>query len=381
MKLILLSAPLAKKLISKPALTFRTLSDATHNKIDALRPMPISLLGTYLSPDKIYGVIPSFFKYGVTVFLDPYVPPSINIILYRPHSNFFSFSQENPVYTNNDEIKGEIELTPQYGSSFSYSSLSIDLTGHVKSKDDSFKFDFLHLTKEIQNDSSIDQTTKFSFLFNKPGLIYESYKGDSFSIEYFIRVTLVKKFILLQQVEDKIIYIILPHKNDSLGLLYLLKNDINAEILNRKNLGINMTLFKNKFHLKDEIAGEIVFNHIDLPIYSVEILLVKVEKMDSKLEEFIAAKHQICDGNPNTGEVFGFRIPLENYELFPSMNNFSNYKCWVKYYIRLSVVSKLDDDDYFYEDSNNDYGLDTDFEKEFTHDQEILLWRKEEEYS
>ena len=120
----------------------------------------------------------------------------------------------------------------------------------------------------------------------------ESYEGENFSIEYLIRVTIVKKYLMTQNNEDKIIYIILPNKNYN-GLMCLLKNNINAEILNRKKIGLDFSLYKNKFHLKDEISGEVCFNKLDLPIYSVEILLVRVEKMDTKSENFILAKHQI----------------------------------------------------------------------------------------
>lgn len=280
------------------------------------------------------------------------------------------------MYSNTDEIEGEVELSPIDGVPFSYSSLSIELLGHITNKQKDYDFEFLHLTHEINNNACLEKTTVFSFIFNKLGFSYESYNGSTFIIEYLIRVIIIKKYIMTQQVQDKIINVIIPQKNCS-GLLFLLKSNLDIEILYKKRISIALSLFKNKFHLKDVINGEIAFDKIDLPISSVDILLMKTEKFNSKIENIIITKYEICDGNPNIGDIFSFRICLENYDIGPTIENVNNYKCWVKYSICIVVNSKLDEDDYFYEDNKNDYGIESGFEKEFIKQQEIFIWRKD----
>lgn len=118
-------------------------------------------------------------------------------------------------------------------------------------------------------------------------------------------------------------------------------------------------LFQTKYHLKDVITGKLYFANVFVPIQSIEIQLIKTEKMcygESQVyENIIEGRLEICDGQPFEGDIIPFRMYLNGRNVSSTVKNANFFS--LNYYIKFLVM--LENDRILYKN------------------QEIILWRKE----
>ena len=73
-----------------------------------------------------------------------------------------------------------------------------------------------------------------------------------------------------------------------------------------------------------------------MPIASIDLYLVKSEKINGNNNNYIIGKYEVCDGQPLEGDVIPIRMTLDNFEVSPTMNNINNIG-WVKYYLKIVI--------------------------------------------
>lgn len=95
---------------------------------------------------------------------------------------------------------------------------------------------------------------------------------------------------------------------------------------------------KNKFNIHDFIEGQIKFIHVEMPIASIDLFLVKSEKINGNNNNYIIGKYEVCDGQPLEGDVIPIRMTLDNFEVSPTMSNINNIG-WVKYYLKIVIYT------------------------------------------
>jgi vacuolar protein sorting-associated protein 26 len=113
-------------------------------------------------------------------------------------------------------------------------------------------------------------------------------------------------------------------------------------------LHIEVHLAKDKFHLKEVIIGKIIFTKVKLRIKSMEIVLLKKEKVGSglledentKTETIQLGRYEIMDGSPTKGESVPIRLFLAQHEnLTPSYVNLNN-QFSVEYFLNVVLIDE-----------------------------------------
>lgn len=98
-------------------------------------------------------------------------------------------------------------------------------------------------------------------------------------------------------------------------------------------LHIEVHWAKEKFHLREIIFGKIYFSKVKLRIKTMEVLLIKKERLGSgliddentKMEQVTVGRYEVMDGSPAKGETVPVRIFLAQHEnLTPTYVNFNN---------------------------------------------------------
>ena len=110
------------------------------------------------------------------------------------------FNNTNNVYSNKDNINGEIFLTLNDRNVFSYASLTVELIGQIET--DAIT-QFMNIKKEIDSDGEVYQRQSHPFSFSRPGFVYETYNGEKMKIKYLVRAIITKKIFGTKLSVDK----------------------------------------------------------------------------------------------------------------------------------------------------------------------------------
>ena len=113
------------------------------------------------------------------------------------------------------------------------------------------------------------------------------------------------------------------------------------------NTHIDFEMSKNKFNIEEEaIEGNVKFINIEnVPITSIDVYLMKTEKIMNKSDNYIISKYELCDGQPWRGDSIPIRFYLNNYKLSPTMKTINNSQYSVRYYIKIVVYCEYDSED------------------------------------
>ena len=195
---------------------------------------------------------------------------------------------------------------------------------------------FLTLSKDISKNSSLTKNvTKYNFNFPKVKLPYESYKGDSIGVKYFIKVTLKTMRTITYEEEFAVI-----NPNDE---SILKKNDetISMNVGIKDLLSVLIEFDHINYGIHGTLKGFVSFGKVNLLLTKMEVQILKKETIfgveaKKKAKPKVLATFELIDGGPYKNETIPFRFFLEPYNLTPSYidvaGNFS-----VRYYINLII--------------------------------------------
>lgn len=199
----------------------------------------------------------------------------------------------------------------------------------------------------------ISKPVSYDYSFKDFEGIYDSYQGTHFLINYSLRLIIIRKLFQVKETFER---------------NFIVQNPIPIPIMNgncRMEIGVldkihlEYELFQTKYHLKDVITGKMYFSNVGVPIVSIEIQLIKTEKInsgDSQLyENIIVGRLEICDGQPFEGDIIPFRMYLNGRNVSVTIKTANLFS--LNYYIKFMVLLEN--------------------EKVLYKNQEIILWRKE----
>lgn len=254
-----------------------------------------------------------------------------------------------------------MKIIPQDINPFPFNSLTIELIGKIHSKNNDYLSEFMHITNELDSQNNFIENTNYDFSFYKPGFSLESYNGENLFIEYSIIVTITKQYIQTKtKVEQKFI-VICPIPRPK-GLCAQLSSIIGFQT-QLQDLKVEFILNKNKYHVKECMIGSLCFLQVkNVVIHSIEMHVIRNEKVNNKSENYLLGKYELCDGQPFTNEIIPIQMYLYHVDTTPSIVNINNFSSWVKYYIK--IVIRCNDIE---EDNGQLYTM-----------QEIVIWREEE---
>ena len=249
----------------------------------------------------------------------------------------------------NDEIKGECTLIPYDANPFIINNLKLELIGEIHTKNLDYKLEFIYITQELSNEEELVFEKKYPFSFNKISGNYESYNGEIFEIVYFLRVTLSTSILDLKKYEERIIYIYRPITDEFYHSISYSKIEHILGRIGTENIKIIFNLDKNKFFINEPIRGKIIISEINnIKINSINLSLIKNEKINGKIENYILSSFEMCDGQPMTGDIIPIRIYINNHKKVSiTMKNINNGSCWLRYYLKLTIILENENDTLF----------------------------------
>ena len=249
----------------------------------------------------------------------------------------------------NDEIKGECTLIPYDANPFIINNLKLELIGEIHTKNLDYKLEFIYITQELSNEEELVFEKKYPFSFNKISGNYESYNGEIFEIVYFLRVTLSTSILDLKKYEERIIYIYRPITDEFYHSISYSKIEHILGRIGTENIKIIFNLDKNKFFINEPIRGKIIIREINnIKISSINLSLIKNEKINGKIENYILSSFEMCDGQPMNGDIIPIRIYINNHKKVSiTMKNINNGACWLRYYLKLTIILENENDTLF----------------------------------
>ena len=267
-------------------------------------------------------------------------PPTIAINLDKNNHTCFSYITDDnklisyPTYFDNDKIAGNLELKLNNNKSTIIESLNIYLIGvllspNSKIKENIFE-DFIQISEPNNPKNIINEITNFAFNFKPTKKPYETYRGNSFQIKYYLNaVATIKINDNVSKIENNVEICCLKPKP-----INTCNNELsNGDKSHNYNIGveniihINIKLLKNEFYLdNDAIIGKIKIVKSELQLNNIILSIKREEKFfigNTKIENSqVMAKFELVEGYPEEGDEMKFRYYLNGVKnLTPSYNN------------------------------------------------------------
>ncbi|KAM3184331.1 hypothetical protein ACTXT7_008582 [Hymenolepis weldensis] len=244
-----------------------------------------------------------------------------------------------PVFYNGETISGKVTISLKRGSKLEYQAIKIELIGHIDFfADRGSRDEFLNRTQDLARPGILSQTsTTYPFQFDNAEMPYESYSGSNVHLRYFLRVTVVKRFMDLTKELDFLVHSFYkPQHPDT---------NIQMEVGIEESLHIEFEYNKSCYHLEDVIVGKIYFQLVRVKIKYMEVQILRREStglgaVNTFTEMETMAKFEIMDGAPVRGECIPIRLFLGAHEQLTPTAKDVNRKFSVRYYINLVLLDE-----------------------------------------
>lgn len=243
------------------------------------------------------------------------------------------------LYYDGETVAGKVNLTLRRpGTKIDHQGIKIEFIGQIELFGDrSNRHEFTSLVRELARTGELSQNMSYDFEFVQVEKPYESYAGTNVHLQYFLRVTVVKR--LSNLVKE------LPLAVHTLARYPETNSSIKMEVGIEDCLHIEFEYNKSKYHLRDVVVGKIYFLLVRIKIKHMEIQINKKETTgagpNALNENETITKYEIMDGLPVRGESIPIRLFLSGYDLTPTMRDV-NKKFSVRYYINLVLVDEED---------------------------------------
>ncbi|KXZ45685.1 hypothetical protein GPECTOR_51g670 [Gonium pectorale] len=265
-------------------------------------------------------------------------------------------TEELPLYTNKDDILGDIRVTPLTTKKFEHQGIRIQLIGQIELLSERGQpHDFVSLVRELAPSGDLPASRTFPFEFRNVEMQYDSYRGQQVRCRYLLRVTVGGKGMTPDSRRDFPIWVRNYEK------LHEAAAPIKMEVGIEDCLHIEFEYDKAKYHLRDVVVGKIYFLLVRIKLKYMEVEIRRKETTGSgnaaHNESDTIAKYEIMDGAPVRSESIPIRLYLTPYDLTPTYREVHN-KFSVRYFLNLVLVDEED--------------------RRYFKQQEITLYRKEE---
>jgi hypothetical protein len=241
---------------------------------------------------------------------------------------------------------GEVLITLS-SSPLEHLGLDVELVGRYEVEGSDCP-PFLIQTIHVVGPGTLTIDTTYKFVFNKPPFKTESLQGTRFSIKYGVKMTLLKSFTTNLVVEQPfVVQLVSPRP----GILTKMKTEIGFEDL----LQVELSLDRLKYCTSDVVSGCVYFIQVRIPLKSLYISLVRIERIRGSSYFYDLGRQEIMDGPAQRGDEVPLRLHLGPLPL-------------------TSTMLKIDDE------FAVKYAVNLEFEDEegniFERSQEIGIWRR-----
>ncbi|KAL7061328.1 hypothetical protein AAHC03_09796 [Spirometra sp. Aus1] len=241
-----------------------------------------------------------------------------------------------PVFYNGESLSGKVTISVKRNGKLEYQGIKIEFIGQIDFfADRGSRDEFLNRTQELARPGILSQSATYPFHFADVEKPFESYIGSNVQLRYFLRVTIVRRFMDITKEMDIVVHSFFrPPQPDT---------NIQMEVGIEESLHIEFEYNKSCYHLEDVIVGKIYFLLVRVKIKYMEIQILRREATGIGVNQFsdqeTLAKFEIMDGAPVRGESIPIRLFLAAYNLTPTMRDV-NRKFTVRYYLNLVLLDE-----------------------------------------
>lgn len=251
-------------------------------------------------------------------------------------------TEELPLYTNHDNIFGEVRITPLTTKRVEHSGIKVQLIGQIElASERGSPHDFVSLVRELAPPGDVATAAQkpLTFEFRNVEMQNDSYRGLQVRCRYLLRVTMTGKGMVTDTKKDVSFWV--RNYDTPPDEAPPIKMEVGIE----ECLHIEFEYDKARYHLKDVVSGKIYFLLVRIKLKHMEVEIRRRETTgagsSAHNESETIAKYEIMDGAPVRGENIPIRLFLAPYDLTPTYKDVHN-KFSVRYFLNLVLVDEED---------------------------------------
>ena len=239
-----------------------------------------------------------------------------------------------PCLYDQDTVSGKVIINIGTGKTFEHKGIKIELLGCIENISDSKDIlKFISLTSELESIGILNNDVNtYPFKFTNVQKQYESFRGESRNIKYYLRLTIETKFRSLVYEQE-----FLVRNPEPISVLSENNQPIKLEVGIEDWLHLVFDLDSRNFGLKDIALGRVTFKKVSIRLKNMEVQIIRKEVVNvanvAPIQK-VLTRFEIMDGGPIKNETIPIRFFLKPYELTPTYKNINN-KFSVKYFVNL----------------------------------------------
>ena len=250
-----------------------------------------------------------------------------------------------PYLQDQETVSGKIIINCSQCKNFEHKGIKLELLGCIENiTDPKDILKFISLTSELESIGILNnEVNTYPFQFKNVQKQYESFRGESRNIKYYLRLSIDTKFRTLLYEQE-----FLVRNPEPVSILSENNQPIKLEVGIEDWLHLVFDLDSRNFGLKDIALGRVTFKKVSIRLKSMEVQIIRKEVVNiagiAPLNK-VLARFEIMDGGPIKNETIPIRFFLKPYDLTPTLTNINN-KFSVQYYINI-VLTDVEERKYF----------------------------------
>ena len=229
-----------------------------------------------------------------------------------------------PYLQDQETVSGKIIINCSQCKNFEHKGIKLELLGCIENITDSKDIlKFISLTSELESIGILNNDVNtFPFQFKNVQKQYESFRGESRNVKYYLRLTIDTKFRTLLYEQE-----FLVRNPEPISVLSENNQPIKLEVGIEDWLHLVFDLDSRNFSLKDIALGRVTFKKVSIRLKNMEIQIIRKEVVNiagiPPLTK-VLARYEIMDGGPIKNETIPIRFFLKPYDLTPTLTNINN---------------------------------------------------------
>lgn len=192
-------------------------------------------------------------------------------------------SQKLPTFYDREDVTGKVILNLNKLKKLEHLGIKFELTGLIEQLNDKKNVSrFITITRDLEPGGIItNEITNLSFEFKNVEKPYETYRGNNVIVKYTLKVTVLSK---MRQVSQETEFAVINPRD--INMLSTENVPIKLEVGIEDWLHLFFEVYRNKFHLRDNIAGQVTFKKVSIRLKSMELQIIKKETIGAGIVNF-----------------------------------------------------------------------------------------------
>ena len=242
---------------------------------------------------------------------------------------------KSPIFTQNDQVTGNLEIIPPPGKSVSHQGIALYLIGEFRKPDGETISRFFTKKQELVPAGDLRTPIKADYTFDSITFPTSSYHGTAINIVYSIQIVVIHRIFDFKTEEP---FTVILFQNPPTAI-----QSIHNEVGIRNVLHIEFVFPKSVIDCQEPLVGSVYFILIKLRIIHMAITLYRNETFTSD-DIFIKQKtelktFEIMDGAPCRGDHIPIRFFISEANIWPFVP-FKGCQLRVEHYARAVLTDE-----------------------------------------